>query len=95
MSKRDEYIELMKKQLDELNAQVGELEKKAKAGQEVLEDKYAEHLAHAKELSASAMAQMNELRTAGEDRWEELVEEGEKVRKAFVHSVNYFRSQLK
>jgi hypothetical protein len=32
---------------------------------------------------------------AGEESWDALVAEGDKVWKAFIHSVNYFKSQLK
>jgi hypothetical protein len=38
---------------------------------------------------------MEEIKEASEDKWEALVEEGERVQKAFVHSFNYFKSQLK
>ena len=95
MSKRDEYIDVMKKQLDELNVQIGELEAKAKAGGEELKKEYEEQLANLKEHSAAAMMKLNELKHAGEEKWDELIVEGEKVHKAFVHSVNYFKSQLK
>jgi len=95
MSKRDEYIAKMKQQFDELNVQISDLESKAKAGQKELSEKYDEQLAHLRELSHAAKAKMDELVDAGEDKWEALVTEGEKVHKAFVHSVNYFKSQLK
>ena len=95
MSTRDEYIAKMKQQLDELNVQIGELESKAKAGQQELGKKYDEQMAHLRELSHAAKEKMDEMMEAGEDKWEALVAEGEKVHKAFVHSVNYFKSQLK
>jgi TolA-binding protein len=95
MSKRDEYIAKMKQQLDELNAQIGELEAKTQAGQEGLKKEYEEQLAKLRAHSQSAMMKLNELKGAGEEKWDELIAEGEKVHKAFVHSVNYFKSQLK
>lgn len=95
MSKRDEYIAKMKQQLDELNVQINELEAKASAGQKELGKKYDDQLAKVREHSHAAKAKMDELVDAGEDKWEALVTEGEKVHKAFVHSVNYFKSQLK
>ena len=57
--------------------------------------KYDDQLAKVREHSHAAKAKMDELVDAGEDKWEALVAEGEKVHKAFVHSVNYFKSQLK
>jgi DNA repair ATPase RecN len=95
MSKRDEYVAKMKQQLDELNAQISELEAKAEAGTAELGKKYEEQVSHLRELSGSAKQKMDEIREASEDKWEALVAEGEKVHKAFVHSVNYFKSQLK
>jgi hypothetical protein len=41
------------------------------------------------------MKKIDEIRSAGDERWESLVAEGEKVQKALVHSFNYFKSQLK
>ncbi len=95
MSKRDEYIEKMKQQLDELNDQLGKLELKAQAANEELHVKYSEQIDDLRKMSGAAQQKMDEIRQAGEDRWESLVEEGEKVHKAFVHSFNYFKSQLK
>jgi hypothetical protein len=95
MSKRDEYIEKMKQQLDELNDQLGKLELKAQAANEELHAKYSEQMDDLRKMSSAAQQKMDEIRQAGEDRWESLVEEAEKVHKAFVHSFNYFKSQLK
>lgn len=95
MSKRDEYVEKMKGQLDELNTQFGELEQKAKAGQQELGKKYQEQLVQLHDASQAAKAKMEEIAAAGEDKWEGLMAEGEKVHKAFVHSLHYFKSQLK
>jgi chromosome segregation ATPase len=95
MTTRDEYIDKMKRLLDDLNAQLDELEAKAKTGQQQVIEDYEQQMARLRELSGAALARLNALREAGESRWDELVAEGEKVQKAFIHSVNYFRSQLK
>ena len=95
MSKRDEYIAKMKQQLGELNTQLGELESKAKAGQKELGKKYDEQVANLRELSHASKKKLDEVTEAGEDKWEALVAEGDKVHKAFVHSLNYFKSQMK
>jgi len=95
MPTREELIEKMKHQLDELNAELDELEHKAKAGREKLGQTYDEQIAHLKTGSAAVKHKIDEMRAAGDDRWEALVAEAEKVRKAFVHSFNYFKSQLK
>ena len=37
---------------------------------------------------------LDELKAAGEDSWDALVAEMEKIRDAFVHSFKYFKSQI-
>lgn len=95
MSRRDEYVERMKQQLDDLNAQIDELEQKAEKSQADLKTKYCEQVAELRKLSAAARKKLDDLRAAGENRWDLLMAEAEKVQKAFVHSFNYFKSQLK
>ncbi len=95
MSKRDVYVAKMKLQLDELNARMGELEAKAKEAKEDARDKYNEDLGKLRHKSQLAVAKLDELKASGEDKWEAMVAETEKIRDAFIHSFNYFKSQLK
>jgi len=95
MSKRDEYVAKMKLQLDELNAKMGELEAKAKEAKEDARDKYKEEMGKLRHQSKLAAAKLDELKASGEDKWEAIVAEMEKIRDAFTHSFNYFKSQLK
>lgn len=95
MSKRDQYVEKMKQQLDDLNEQIGTLEKKSRKAEADVRVKYDEQIAELRKLSRAAQKKMEEIKQAGDDKWEGLVAEGEKVQKAFVHSFNYFKSQLK
>jgi chromosome segregation ATPase len=95
MSKRDEYVAKMKLQLDELNAKMDELEAKAKEAKEDARDKYKEEMGKLRHQSKLAVAKLDELKASGEDKWETMVAEMEKIRDAFTHSFNYFKSQLK
>jgi predicted nucleic acid-binding Zn-ribbon protein len=95
MSKRDEYIEKMKKQLDELNSYIDELEDKAQHLKDETLVKYEKQISGLKELSNTARESLQEFKAAGEERWEHIAAEGDKVHKAFIHSYNYFKSQLK
>lgn len=95
MSTRDEYIEKMKQQLDALNAQLKELEARGETVQKEFLENHQEQIAQVREHYLSAMAKLDEFKTASEEKWDAMVAEGEKVHKAFVHSVNYFKSQLK
>jgi chromosome segregation ATPase len=91
---RDEIVAAMKAQLDETNAMLGDLETRAaKATAEALE-KYRQQIARLQEQSESAQEKLKELTDAGEDAWEGMVAEAEKLRDAFIHSFNYFKSQL-
>ena len=95
MSKRDEVIAKMKEQLDEINAHLDELEAKARAGREELGKKYDAQVSSLRASAGTMRAKIDEIREAGDEKWEALVAEGEKVQKALVRSFNYFKSQLK
>ena len=95
MSKRDEYIETMKQQLDGLNAQLKELEAKGETAQAEFLENHAEQITQLREHYVAALGKLDEVKSASEDKWESVVTEGEKIHKAFVHSFNYFKSQLK
>jgi predicted nucleic acid-binding Zn-ribbon protein len=95
MTKRDEYVNKMKAQIDGLNAQVDVLQAKAREAKSDAREKYETEMAKLREQSKKAGDKLKELKNAGEDTWEKLVAEMDKVRDAFVHSFNYFKSQLK
>lgn len=94
MSNRDEYIAKLKTQLDNLNTEMGKLEAKAKEAKADARGKYNEEMHKLRQQSRLAVEKLEELRASGEDSWEQLVAEAEKVRDAFVHAFHYFKSQL-
>lgn len=95
MSKRDDVIRKMKAQLDEVNAHLDELEKKAKSGQQKLGQKYDEQVVQLQASSRAVKNKLDDIKAAGDDKWEAMAAEADKVQKALVHSFNYFKSQLK
>lgn len=95
MSKREEFVEAMKRQLDEMNVQIDALEAKVKTEQDKFGAKYDEQMRNLRASSQEVKKKIDEIRAAGDERWEALVAEGEKIQKALVHSFNYFKSQLK
>ena len=95
MSTRDQYVKKMKQQLDDLNGQIDKLGEKAKGANAELRANYDKQMAELRKLSKAAHKKMEEIKDSGEDKWEALVAEGDKIQKAFVHSFNYFKSQLK
>ena len=91
---RAEYTTRMKHQLDELNSKIDQFEAKAaKANQEVMQT-YRAELAKARKESKLASAKFAEMKAAGEESWDKMTAEMEKVRDAFVHSFSYFKSQV-
>lgn len=94
MSKKALYISQMKLQLAELDVQMNQLEAKAQEVQENARDKYKEEMGKLRHQSTLAVAKLEAIKTAGEDTWEAMVEEMEKVRKAFTNSFQYFKSQI-
>ena len=94
MKTKETYIAKMKLQLDELDVKMKALEAKAKDAKEAAHDKYVEDMAKLREQSTLAKAKFDDLVEAGEDKWDNMVVEMEKVRDAFAHSFNYFKSQL-
>lgn len=94
MSKRDAYVEKMKRQLDELNAKMTSLEAKAKKVKHDARAKYEQEMKKLRGESQAAIAKLEELKAAGEDTWDKMVLDMERLRDAFTHSFHYFKSQL-
>ena len=93
-TKREEYAAKMKLQLDELNAKMNELEAKSKEAKADAREKYKAEVAKLRHQSELAVAKLNEISTAGEDAWEKMVDEMEKVKDAFTSSFHYFQSKF-
>jgi ribosome recycling factor len=90
MPTRDAYIEKMKAELDAMNARMDALQARAKDAR----GKYREEMKNLRHQSDLAVAKLDELKVAGEDSWDRMVTEMEKVRDAFTHSFHYFKSQV-
>jgi len=91
---RDQFVAAMKAQIDETNAMLDDLEKKAKKASAEAQAKYEEQIAGLQEQSEEAQKKLKQIAAASEDAWKDMVAEAEKLRDAFIHSFNYFRSQL-
>ncbi|MDO9143424.1 hypothetical protein [Rhodoferax sp.] len=94
MTTKNVYIEKMKSQLDELNASMNKLDAKATEAKADARAAYLEEMRKLRHQSKLASAKLDELKAAGEDNWNVMTTEMEKVREAFVHSFNYFKSQI-
>jgi hypothetical protein len=94
MSKRNEYIAKMKMQLDELNATMNRLDAKTDATKADVRDMYLEEMRKLRHQSKLASARLEEVKASSEDSWQAMVAEMDKVKDAFRHSFNYFKSQF-
>ncbi len=94
MSKRDAYVDKMKAQLDGLNEKMNTLEAKAQEAKGEAREKYQAEMTKLKNQSQVAKSKLDEIKSAGEDKWDAVVAEMDKVRDAFVHSFNYFKSHF-
>lgn len=93
-STREQYITKMKSQLDDMNEQLDKLEAKSKGAKADMTTKYKQEMADLRAKSDRAIAKLGEVKQAGEDSWDDMVAEMEKVGDAFKHSYSYFKSQL-
>jgi ElaB/YqjD/DUF883 family membrane-anchored ribosome-binding protein len=87
-------VAAIKAQLDETNEMLDDLEKKASKASADAQGKYEEQIAKLQKQSEEVQTKLTEMAKAGEESWRELLAEAEKMRDAFIHSINYFRSQL-
>lgn len=94
MTQKSAYIEKMKSQLDDLNANMNALQAKAAEAKDDVRDMYKAEMAKLQAQSDLAVAKLGEMKTASEESWDAMVAEMEKVRDAFIHSFNYFKSQV-
>ncbi len=94
MKTREAYIAAMKKQLNALNESMAALEANAQQANEAVQDKYKAGIDELRKQKVLAFNKLDELKTAGDDSWDQMVASMEKVRDAFSHSYNYFKSQL-
>ncbi len=93
-TQREEYTAKMKLQLDELNAKMNALEAKTKEAKADAREKYEAEMAKLHHQSELAVAKLKEFKAAGDDTWEKMVDEMEKVRDAFTSSFHYFQSKF-
>lgn len=95
MTKRDEYIEKLKAQLDVWNAEVTKWEAKAKSAQADVRTEYEKQLEVIRRQRSQAMERMRQVQAASGDAWLDLVrgadEAWAKMREAFEKARSQFR----
>ncbi len=94
-SRREQFIESLKKGLDELNEELARLEQRAGQARGELEKQYQAQLAELREQRAEMKGKLADIRAASEAQFEKLKLEAEHAWKAFRNSVHYFQSHFK
>jgi predicted nucleic acid-binding Zn-ribbon protein len=95
MSKKDEYVEKMKKQLDSWSTDIDELQVTASLAKAELKTKYEEQIADLRRKKAEGEAKLAQVKGAAEDSWEKLKGEAEKALGALRGAVGEFKSRMK
>jgi multidrug resistance efflux pump len=94
MSKRDEYVEKLKGQLDQWNTEVAKWEAKAQKAQADVRGEYEKHLKELRRQRDQALEQMKKVQAATGDAWVDLVrgadEAWAKMREALEKARSHF-----
>lgn len=95
MNKRDEYVEKLKKQLDQWNAEVAKWEGKAREAQSGMRAEYEKQLQAYRQQRDQALEHMRRVQSATGDAWMDLMRGTDdawaKMREAFNKARSHFQ----
>lgn len=94
MTSRDEYVEKLKKQLDEWNGTLDVLSAKAASAKQDVKAKVDTQLADLRVRHAEATQRVGELKKAGEGSWQDLKGGLETARNALKESIDKARAHF-
>lgn len=94
-SSRKEFIEKLKHQLDDIDAHMDRIERRADELEGETRKEYEKRLNDLREDRRKAQRRIDEARAAGEERWQEIKDDAEHAWKALGNSINYFKSHFK
>lgn len=92
MTRRDDYVNQMKQQLDALNLQMSKAESQVTAARDDARTMIRQELATLRQRSKQAAYQFEVMKAAGEEAWEAMVADMDKLRDTFSQSFHYFKS---
>jgi lipid II:glycine glycyltransferase (peptidoglycan interpeptide bridge formation enzyme) len=94
MSKRDQYVEKLKTQLDEWNAEVTKWEAKSRSAQADMRVEYEKQLEAFRQRRNQALEQMHKVQASTGDAWIDLARGADdawaKMREAFEKAQSHF-----
>ncbi len=94
MTKRDDFIEKMKRRLDEWNAEISELDEKLHKVKADLKEKYAFQIEELRKKGDEIEKKLEKSRSVGEDAWEKLKSDADRTWRALKDSINTFKSHF-
>ncbi|MEQ8515817.1 MAG: hypothetical protein RIC38_09460 [Chromatocurvus sp.] len=92
---RKEFIDKLKDRLDDIDAHMDRIEKRANELEGDARKEYENRLNDLREDRRKAQRRIDEARAAGEERWQEIKDDAEHAWKALGNSINYFKSHFK
>jgi len=95
MKKRDEYVEKLKKQLDDWSAEASKWEAKAKAAQANMRTDYEKQLAAFHQHRDHALEQMRKVQASSSEAWTDLVRGTDDAWARMREAAEKARSQFK
>jgi chromosome segregation ATPase len=97
MSKRDDYVDTLKAQLDQWNADMAKLEVKSREAQAEAHTAFEKQLDALRQQREQAMYQLHLLQTAAGDAWQEMMrgtdEAWARMREAIDKASSHFRAK--
>lgn len=94
-SNRNEFISKMKERLDQLDDEIESMKSKGEEMEADARKEYENRLHDLREKRREAKRTIDDLRSASEERWQQVKDEAEHSWKALHNSFSYFKSQLK
>ena len=94
MISRDEYVQKLKTQLDQWNAEVAKLEVRAKAAQDDMKASYEHQLAQFRSRRDEGVAQLQRLQAASAQAWSEMTKGVDDSWRAMREAFDRARSQF-
>ena len=92
---RNEFIAKMKERLDDLDEKIEEFKQQGEKFEGEAHKEYENRLHDLREKRRDAKRRLDEVRAAGEDKWQQVKDEAEHAWKALGNSFNYFKSHFK
>ena len=91
---RDEYIQKLKSQIDQWNAEAAKWEAKAKAAQAGMQVDYAKQLGQYRARRDEALAELRRVQSASADAWRDMMRGADSALKSVQEAFDKARKQF-